>query len=176
MFFLLIPSLLYSQTFSEEWNSLTRIPDAKLVSVHGDQIKLSEATQEAIVLFLLPKPESMSEGKDLMSDIRRWMDQIRARFNENVFTLLIVEPLKTSFPFFNIQKGKLKREPFLIVIDKHGEILHEFKLPDSELHMLIVDKELKISNSYPGRYSAGKEQEVFNQLESLLTGDFEGEG
>jgi hypothetical protein len=171
---LLIPALSFSQANPDRQNSLERIPHLTLESVRGKQINLSEVSQKAIVLFLLPKPQSMSEGKKLMEGIRRWMDRLRARYDEKVYALLIVEPLKTSFPFYNFQKGKLKKEFFPIVIDKHGEILQKFGLSDSELRMLIVDKELKIWSSQPGRYSNGKEQEIFNQLEGLVTGNSAG--
>lgn len=169
LFFLFLPVLSYSQTVPEKENALKNIPDIKLENVHGEQIRLSEVPQRAIVLFLLPKPESMSEGKERMSDIRTWMVRLQERFNEKVYTLLIVEPLKTSFPFYNIQKGKLKNETFPIVVDKHGDILQEFDLPESTLHMLIIDKGLKIRDSKLGSYDDGREQETFNQLQHLIS-------
>lgn len=176
LIFLFLPVLSYSQPASEKENALKNIPDIELENVHGEQIRLSEVPQRAIVIFLLPKPESMSEGKDLMSDIQTWMARLQERFNEKVYALLIVEPLKTSFPFYNIQKGKLKNETFPIVIDKHGDIIQEFHLPESNLHMLIIDEGLTIRDSKPGSYDDGTAQETFNQLEHLISQNGAGKG
>lgn len=169
LFFLFLAVLAHSQTAPDKENALKNIPDIKLENVHGEQIRLSDVPQRAIVLFLLSKPESMSEGKERMSDIRTWVARLQERFNEKVYALLIVEPLKTSFPFYNIQKGKLKNEPFPIVVDKHGDILQEFDLPEFTLHMLIIDERLKIRDSKPGSYDEATEQETLNQLEHLIS-------
>lgn len=168
LFLLLIPALAYSQSAPDKQDSLRHIPDIELESVQGETISVTEGAQQMNVLFLLPKPESMSKGKDLMADIRSWMDEIRSRFNEKVNALLIVEPLKTSFPFYNIQKGKLKKERFPVVIDKHGEMLEKFALPDSAPRLLVVDKQRRIRDSGLAKYEDEREQEVFRLLERLV--------
>lgn len=129
---------------SNSSSDLKRIPDITFETVEGNNVKLSTLNKHAYVIFLLPKPKSKSEGKKVMQYVRSWMQEINSETN-NTFSLLIVEPFKTSFPFYSIQKSKLKNEVFPVVIDKRGELLDRLEVRDN-LNLIIADKKMKISD------------------------------
>lgn len=147
---------------------LTHIPEQSFDTVEGDELTLSNMQKEGFILFLLPKPGSKSEGKNTLKNIRLWMENITSK-NEQVFLLLIVEPFKTSFPFYNIQKSKLKSEPYPVVMDKNGEILRRFSISGGEPRIIIADESLKIIGSSPV-HSVNKEiEKKIEQIEELLS-------
>lgn len=119
------------------------IPNLTFETVEGDKIELEQLQKEAYIFFLLPKPESKSAGKEIMDQIRKWVQRIETE-TENVFTILIAEPFKTSFPFFGIQKRKLKNESFPVVLDEKGEILTQFDVPGDEFYSIIANKYFSI--------------------------------
>lgn len=136
-------STAYAQESDPVSSAEETIPDITFETVKGDKINLNQLQKEAYVLFLLTKPESKSAGKEKMSQIRTWIQKIESE-TDNVFTMLIAEPFKTSFPFFGIQKRKLKNEPFPVVIDKNKETLNRLGVEKVGLDFLLIDKELKI--------------------------------
>ncbi|WP_445666614.1 hypothetical protein [Fodinibius sp. AD559] len=127
---------------------LTHTPKQSFETVEGDELTLSKMQKESFILFLLPKPGSKSEGKKTFKNIRLWMKKITS-MNRQTFSLLIVEPFKTSFPFYNIQKSKLKSEPYPVVMDKNGEILKQFGISGGKPKIMIADENLKIIESSP---------------------------
>ncbi|MFH5833383.1 hypothetical protein [Halalkalibaculum sp. DA384] len=122
---------------------LTDISKQSFETVEGDKITLSNMQKEGFFLFLLPKPGSTSKGKKIINIIRIWMKEITSE-NKQTFSLLIVEPYQTSFPFYSIQKSKLKREPYPVVIDKNGSIIQQFGISGGEPCIVIADKNLDI--------------------------------
>jgi hypothetical protein len=102
---------------------------------------LADLSKDTFILFLLPKPASKSEGKEMMQDVRFWMSQLDSK---NIYSLLIVEPLKTSFPFYNVQKGKLKDEPYPVVIDKRGDLLRKLGVKNEKPTLLVANKKMQV--------------------------------
>lgn len=158
-------TVLYGQTNAVEQVSSGNLPDdIHLETVEGEIINLNTISATTIVLYLLPKPQSMAEGKETIEDVRSWMKWINKRSIEEVYALLVVVPYKTSFPFYNIQKGRLKDEPFPVVIDKNGETLKRMGVRDHNLRMLTVDNSLQILENQPGSYSEQKVRDFMDQL------------
>lgn len=150
---------------------LTHIPEQSFETVKGDELTLSNMQKEGFVLFLLPKPGSKSEGKNTLKNIRLWMKKIKSK-NEQVLTLLIVEPFKTSFPFYNVQKSKLKSEPYPVLMDKNGEVLRQFGISGAKPHIVIADKKLKIIGSSPVHSDPAeieKKVEVISRVVNQIT-------
>lgn len=145
---------------------MTHIPQQSFETVEGDELALSNMQKEGFILFLLPKPGSKSEGKKLLENIRLWMKKITSK-NMQPFSLLIVEPFKTSFPFYGIQKSKLKSESYPVVMDKNGEILQHFGISRGEPCIVIADENLKIigsSSIHSDPAEIEKEVELINEL------------
>lgn len=119
------------------------IPDLTFETVEGNKIELQQLQEEAYIFFLLPKPESKSTGKEKMDQIRNWVQKIETE-TKNVFVMLIAEPFKTSFPFYGIQKRKLKNKSFPVVLDEKSKILTQFDVPGDEFYSIIADKNFSI--------------------------------
>lgn len=127
---------------------LTHIPEQSFETVEGEELTLSNMHKKGFILFLLPKPRSKSDGKKSFKNIRLWMKKIPSKSRES-FSLLIVEPIKTTFPFYSIQKSKLKSEHYPVVMDKNGEVLRQFGVSGGESKIIIADANLKIIGSSP---------------------------
>ena len=144
---------------------LTHIPEQSFEAVEGDELILSSMQKEGFILFLLPKPASKSEGKKILKNIRFGMKKISS-MSRQIFSLLIVEPFKTSFPFYNIQKSKLKSESYPVVMDKKGEILQQFGI-SGEPRIMIADENLKIigtSTLHPDDAEIEKKVELIEEM------------
>lgn len=163
----LIPLTTFSQTVPEPTTNPRVIPDLVLESVKGESIQVSKVNTNILIVFLLPRPSSMSKGKEMMEEVRSWARKW-SNWNDDIYQFMIVEPFKTSFPFYSIQKAKLKKESFPVVIDQEGKILKQLDVTSGGLKMLIVDKELKIIRSSGGEYTESRYREVAELLEIYL--------
>ncbi len=130
---------------NESVTARERIPVATYETVDGNTIELDKLQRDAYLFFLLPKPESKSSGKEKMELVRKWIEKIESE-TDNVFVMLIAEPYKTSFPFFGIQKRKLTKEPYPVLIDKEGLLLNRFETPDTVLNLIIANRNLIIED------------------------------
>lgn len=145
---------------------LSRVPDISLETVKGDNITLSNMQKEGFIFLLIPKPESKTEGQNMIKKIRLWMQKLSSKTGQ-IFSVMIIEPFKTSFPFYSIQKEKLKRETYPVVIDKDGEILRQFGLSEGKPHIMVSDGNLKIIGSSSIDQDAAaieKKVELINEL------------
>lgn len=161
-----IPAI--SQTATNSDSNLSRIPDLKMETVNGEQVHLGETQNQVHILFLLSKPSSMSMGKKLMKDVRHWMKILKTKYKKCVNSTLIVEPFKTSFPFYNIQKGKLKNETFPVVVDKKGKILEEFGMKESnELSVIVTNGSLK-KMQLPGKFGEQSKERITDKVDKMI--------
>lgn len=168
--FMLLLNLSAIAQLSADSIPLTHIPEQSFETVEGDKITPSNMRKDGFFLFLLPKPGSTSEGKKIMKNIRLWMKEITSE-NMQTFSLLIVEPFQTSFPFYSIQKSKLKGEPYPVVIDKNGEILQQFGISGGEPRIVIADENLKIIGSSLVRTDPAEIEKNVELIIDLLSND-----
>ncbi|MDX1637325.1 MAG: hypothetical protein R3281_05110 [Balneolaceae bacterium] len=149
---------------------LSHIPEQSFETVEGDKITPSNMQKKGFFLFLLPKPGSKSEGKKIMKSIRFWIKERTSEYKQT-FSLLIVEPFQTSFPFYNIQKSKLKREPYPVVIDKNFKILQQFGISGGEPRIVVADDNLKIIGSFPIHSHHAEIEKTMELTKDLLFND-----
>lgn len=169
MFIATIPAV--SQTTTNSDSTINQIPQLIMETVKGERVQLGEKQNRITILFLLSKPSSMSKGKMLMKDVRLWMKTLKEKYEQCVYTVLIVEPIKTSFPFYNIQKGKLKDEPFPVIIDKEGEKLGEFGMVESDkLSLIITDGDLNRMQLVSADFSKRNKKKITDEVEKLVSG------
>lgn len=167
MFLITIPSI--SQNTGSE-STLNKIPRLKLEPVNGERVQLGDTQSYATILFFISKPSSMSKGKMLLEDARGWIKNINEKYEQCAYSALVVEPIKTSFPFYNIQKHKLKNEPFPVVIDKEGEILGEFGIVDSDkLSVIITDGAHNIMQLDSANFNRKNKNEIADEVEKLIS-------
>ncbi|SMO88696.1 hypothetical protein [Fodinibius sediminis] len=162
-----IPAI--SQTTVNSDSTIHHIPNSTLKTVKGEQIKVGKKQHQPTVIFLLSKPSSMSKGKLFLKYIRLWVETINSKYKGCVSSFLIVQPFKTSFPFYHIQKGKLKNESFPVILDKDGKILDEFGIGvKNELSVIITkgnqEKLLSISVGQNKNYK----KEIIKNLDKLI--------
>jgi|GEM_PF-7117385 len=167
-FLMTIPAV--SQTNPNTERTIKKIPQIKMETVGGERLQLGDVTKNVTILFLLSKPSSMSKGKTLMEDVRRWTKALKEKYRKCAYSVLIVEPIKTSFPFYNIQKGKLKDESFPVVIDKEGKVLEDFGIVESDkLSVIITDGAFNTMQLDSADFNRINKNKIADEVEKLIS-------